>query len=268
MGKSSGGGGGSTSQTVSQAPAAFIQPYYKQAAKAAQSLYAQGGPEYFSGSTYVPYSPETEVALQAQTQRAMQGNPAVNQAQDYAQSVIRGDYLTGSPQLQQELSKIQGQIGSQFARTGGYRGSANQEVLAREMGDAAVRNYATERGLQQQAAFSSPTLAAQDYADIGALGEVGAKREGLFGNQLQDQMNRFNYQQQLPGETLDQYIGRLTSLGGGMATQTTTSPTVGRSVLGGAVSGAKTGIGLGSALGMTSLGPWGIGGALLGGLFG
>lgn len=266
MGKDS--GGGSQSQTVTQKPADFIAKYYSQAAKASQGLYNQGGPEYFPGSTYVPFSPETEMSLQAQTQRAMQGNPAVNQAQDYAQQVIRGDFLTGSPQLQQELSKIQGQVGSQFARTGGYRGSANQEVLAREMGDAAVRNYATERGLQQQAAFSSPTLAAQDYADIGALGDVGAKREDLFGRQLQDQMNRFNYQQQQPGETLDQYISRITALGGGMASQTTTSPTLGRSVLGGAMSGAQAGIGLGSAMGAASLGPWGIGGALLGGLFG
>lgn len=272
MGKGGGGSQKSTgTQTIKNEPASFVAPYYEQAAKESQNLYGSYRPEYFSGSTFVPYSPETETALQAQTQRAMMGNPAVNAAQEQQAATIRGDYLAGSPALDQELAKIGGRVNSQFAGGGGYRSSANQEVLAREMSDAALRNYQNERTFQQQSAIASPQLAAQDYLDIASLGEVGAKREDLFGRQLQDEINRFQFAQEQDPAALDQYIQRITGLGGGFGTQTTTGtqPSVGGSALGGVLSGAQAGAGIAGALGASN--PWTLGltagGALLGGLF-
>lgn len=249
------GGGGSQkstgTQTVTTEPAKFVAPYYSQAAKESQNLYNTYRPEYFTGSTFVPYSPETETALQAQTQRAMSGSPLTGAAQEQQLATIRGDYLTGSPALQQELDRIKGQVGAQFAGGGGYRSSANQEVLAREMGNAAVRNYANERNIQQQSALASPALAAQDYADIAALGDVGTKREDLFGRQLQDQMNRFNFMQEQDPAALDEYIKRITALGGGMGTQTSTGtqPSIGGSALTKGISGLQSGLGVAGALG-------------------
>lgn len=257
-----GGGQKSTgTQTIKNEPASFVAPYYSQAAGEAANLYDTYRPEYFSGSSYVPFSPESEIALQAQTSRAMGGSPLTSAAQQQQEATIRGDYLSGSPQLQQELDQIQGRIGSQFAQGGGYRSSANQEVLAREMGNAAVRNYANERGIQQQSALASPSLAAQDYVDIAALGDVGAKREDLFGRQLQDQMNRFNFMQEQDPAALDEYINRVTKLGGGFGTQTTTAtqPSAGGSVLGTVLGLGQTAMGLGglfSGLG-AGAGLWG-----------
>lgn len=258
---SKGGQKSTGTQTVTSEPAKFVAPYYTQAAGEAANLYNTYRPEYFSGSSYVPFSPETETALQAQTARAMGGSPLTNAAQAQQEATIRGDYLTGSPQLQQELEKIQGRVGSQFAQGGGYRSSANQEVLAREMGDAAVRNYANERNLQQQSALASPSLAAQDYADIAALESVGAKREDLFGRQLQDQINRFNFMQEQDPAALDEYIKRITALGNGFGTQTTTGtqPSAGKSVLGTALGLGQTALGLyGMASGLgAGAGLWG-----------
>jgi len=268
MGK--GGGQKSTgTTTVKNEPAAFVAPFLSQAASESQNLYNTYRPEFFTGSAFTPYSPETEIALQAQTQRAMGGNPAVQAAQEQQFATIRGDYLSGSPQLQQELSKIQGRVNSQFAGGGGYRSSANQEVLAREMGDAAVRNYAAERGLQQQSAMASPQLAAQDYLDIASLGEVGAKREDLFGRQLQDVMNRFYFEQEQDPAALDDYIRRITTLGQGFGTQqqTGTAPAVGGGLGSSILGGAQAGAGLAGAIGASSAWPFALGGAALGGLF-
>lgn len=266
---SKGGGQQSTgTQTVRNEPAKFVAPFYEQAAQESQNLYNNFRPEYFSGSSYVPFSPETEVALQAQTQRAMNGNPAVNMAQDQQAATIRGDYLSGSPQLQQELNNVQGRVNSQFATGGGYRGSANQEILARELGDTVNRNYQNERSLQQNAALASPQFGAQDYLDIASLGEVGAKREDLFGRQLQDQINRFQFAQEQDPAALDDYIRRLTGVGGNFSTQNTTGtqPSVGGSPLGGILSGAQAGAGIAGALSMSN--PWTAGitglGAVLG----
>jgi hypothetical protein len=220
---SKGGGMKSTgTQTVKQEPADFVKPFYTQAAQESQNLYNTYRPEYFQGSTYVPFSPETELALQAQTDRAIGGSPLVDEAQSQQLRTIRGDYLTGSPQLEQELNRISGKVNSQFATGGGYRSSANQEVLAREMSDAALRNYQSERGFQQQAIGAAPSMAAADYGDINQLANVGRTREDLFWRQLQDQMDYFNFIQEQDPAALDQYIGRITGLGGGFNTQTQT----------------------------------------------
>lgn len=272
MGKGGGGSQKSTgTQTVINEPAKFVKPYYDQIAKESSRLYKAGAPQYFPDSTVVPFSSDTEQALQMQRDRAISGSPLVNAAQEQQAATIRGDYLTGSPALEQELARIGGKVNSQFATGGGYRSSANQEVLAREMSDAAVRNYAGERTLQQQAALASPQFGAQDYANIEALRGVGAAREELAGRNLQDEMNRFNYAQNSKGMALDDYIRRITGVGAGSGTQTSsgTQPSVGGSPLAGAIGGAQAGAGLAGALSLSN--PWTIGltagGALLGGLF-
>lgn len=258
-----GGGQKSTgTQTVKQEPADFVKPFYTQAAQESQNLYNTYRPEFFGGSTYVPFSPETELALQAQTQRAIGGSPLMDEAQNQQLRTIRGDYLTGSPQLEQELNRISGRVNSQFAGGGGYRSSANQEVLAREMSDAALRNYQSERGLQQQAIGAAPQMALSDYADIGQLANVGQTREDLFGRQLQEQMDYFNFLQEQDPAALDQYIGRITALGGGMNSQNTTgmAPGMGRNALGTGLGLAQQGLGLYN--GLTAAGILGSGSVL------
>lgn len=257
---SKGGGQKSTgTQTVKQEPADFVKPYYTQAAQESQNLYNTYRPEYFQGSTYVPFSPETELALQAQTDRAIGGSPLVDEAQNQQMRTIRGDFLTGSPQLEQELNRISGKVNSQFATGGGYRSSANQEVLAREMSDAALRNYQTERGYQQAAIGTAPSMAAADYNDINQLANVGRTREDLFGRQLQDQMDYFNFIQEQDPQALDQYISRITGLGGQFTNQTTTgtAPSAKRNVLGSALGLAQSGLGLYN--GLTDAGLFGLG---------
>lgn len=271
---SKGGGGSQKStgtQTVINEPAKFVKPFYEQIARESSKMYSQGGAKYFPDSTVVPFSDETEQALTMQRDRAMGGSALSDAAKAQQEATIRGDYLTGSPALEQELNRIGGKVNSQFAAGGGYRGSANQEILAREMSDAAVRNYAGERTLQQQAAMAAPSLAASDYTDIEALGKVGAAREDLAGRNLQDEMNRFNYTENKQQIALDDYIKRITGVGAGYGTQNQsgTQPSVGGSPVSGAISGASAGAGIAGALALSN--PWSIGltagGALLGGLF-
>lgn len=251
MGKGGGGQKSTGTQTVINEPAEFVKPYYTQIAREAANIYKTGNQQYFPGSTVVPFSGDTEQALQMQRDRALAGSPLVNAAQDQQAATIRGDYLTGSPALEQELKRIGGKVNSQFATGGGYRSSANQEVLAREMADAAVRNYAGERTLQQQAALASPQFAAQDYANIEALRGVGGAMEELAGRNLQDEMNRFYFEQDKKGAALDDYLRRVTGVGAGSGTQTSrgTQPSVGGSPLQGALGGLSTGLGIAGALG-------------------
>lgn len=243
-------GGGSQTSTVANRPADFIAPYLSEASGEAQDLYKNFRPEFFPGSTYVPYSPETELALTAQTNRAISGSPLTQAAQDQALKTIQGDYLSNpylQPVLDQQYGKIAGNINSQFATRGGYGGSANQEVLAREQMKAAneanLQNYQFERGNQVNAINNSGNMAAQDYNEIAALRDVGTMREDLFGRQLQNEMDRFNFEQGTDSQALDDYIRRLTALSGNFGVQTTTQPKAGQSVLGNIAGLAQLGMG-------------------------
>lgn len=257
MSKGSKGGGVTT---VKQEPAGFIAPMYGEAAEGAQDLFNNYRPEFFPGSTYVPFSPESELAMAAQTNRAINGNPLVNATQAEAMKNIQGGYLNGNeflrPQLDAEYARIGGNVNSQFATRGAYGSSANQEVLAREQMKAANdilgRNYDSERNRQFQAMGAAPQLAQQDYYDIGALREVGQSREDLFGRQLQEQMDQFQFDQNQDPAALDEYIRRITGLGGQFTSQTTTQPTVKTSPLSSIMRLGQIGMGLfGPSMGLT-----------------
>ena len=96
-----------------------------------------------------------------------------------------------------------------------------------QLGDIGTRmayqNYGAERGNQLGAIQQAPTLAQQDYLDINQLAQAGASREAQAGAELQDQINRFNFDQQAERDALTQYM---TLVGGGQygGSSTSTAP--------------------------------------------
>ena len=85
------------------------------------------------------------------------------------------------------------------------------------------QNYQQERGRQMQAAQLAPGLAGLDFNNIAALSQVGQTRENQAGQELQDQINRFNFQQQEPNQRLRDYMA--TVAGGSFGSQgSTTQP--------------------------------------------
>ena len=73
----------SRTTTVNEPPA-FIQPYMQYGAQQSRALYETGGPQYYGGNTVVPFSNQTEQALGLTEQRALQGSPVNQAAQNYA----------------------------------------------------------------------------------------------------------------------------------------------------------------------------------------
>jgi len=306
-------GGGSKSTTTTNNPPAYLEPYLRDAAKLAQnSFYGRGGfqaPEYYPGSTVTPFSPETQQALQLQSERSMAGSPLVGSAQNALQSTLqginnpadaylnqtaRGDYLTGGTgfdaALQAATNKILPQVGSAFGGAGRLHSGLAQTAASGAIGDAFANLYGQERanqlsaqnmlgqnylgGLtaQNQAAALSPTLANQDYYDIGQLANVGTQKESLSQQQLQDQINRYNFYQNRPYQMLQNYSGLLqgTPAIGGSSVSTAPSAGIGQNLLGGGLAGAgmwsMLNPGMAATLGATA--PWALGGAALMGLLG
>lgn len=210
--------GGSTpkTQTVTQTnnPPKYAQPYLEDVLKNAQGLYNSAGPEYYPGSTVVPMAPETQMALDAQTQRAINGNPLLTQSQDYAGKVLNGDFLSaGNPYFQQAFNAMSGAasdaVMAAMARSGRLGSGAETSVLSRELGNIgsklAFSNYENERNIQNGMAQYAPQLAQMDYNDIAKLGQVGQAYEGQAGAELQSDVDRFNFYQQQPWDKLAQY---------------------------------------------------------------
>lgn len=281
------GGSGSkqTTNTVAEPPS-FIQPYLKDAANQSVGIYDQGPKQYFPGSTVVPFSPQTQQALNLTQQRALNGSPLVDQAKGYNTNVVAGDYLktnpfaNGSkaiagkfqgqnPYLDQTFNRaadsVQQRLQSGFAGAGRdieaarpvaaqeyndlatniYGGAYQQDQnrrLAAAQGDQATsaNAYGAERAYQQQASQFAPQLAANDYADLTALGGVGGQYEDLYGRQLQNDINRFDYNQNAPGAALDEYIARITGSFPGQQ-QSTSAQGPGKNRLQGAAGGALAG---------------------------
>lgn len=301
--KGASGGGGTT--TIQKAdPPAFIQPYLEGAATQAQTLFnQQGTPSFYPNSTVTPFSNETNTALGMITDRATNGSPVNAAAGSQLTNTLNGSFLAqGNPQLQSAIdnasegivrnfNKITAPgIDANFANSGRYgsgifkdvKGDAAQaagDQLRKTATDMTYQNYNDERQRQLAATALAPQVANQDYTDAQQLASVGATKENMSQAQLQEAIDRYNYNQGLDQNKLNEYINQITSLGGfgGTTTSNTTGKTAsggfGSSLLGG-LGGAATGLGLASSLGSMgilgagAMGPVGIGLGLLGGIGG
>jgi hypothetical protein len=126
------------------------------------------------------------------------------------------------------------------------------EGYGRALGDITANiagtQYQAERGLQQQAqlaqaalAQAAPSIYGQQFLPSQMLGQVGAQREAIAGQPLQEEMARFSFGQQLPYQQLQGFLSSVYgSPMGGFGTQTTQTPlTTNRTT--GALAGALAG---------------------------
>lgn len=174
------------------------------------------------------YGPTAGQSMPAQGANVSGGNPAYDAM---VQKALR-------PMVDQFTQTVMPAIGNRFTAAGRNNSGiaetaatkAAADTFMRGVGDTtaalAYPSYEAERGRQFQAASLAPQLAMTDYADIAQLGQVGALREGIAGQQLQDQMARWNFEQNLPDTKLRQYM---TLVGGGQygGSGVTTSPITG-----------------------------------------
>ena len=232
----------STTSTSSIDPA--LLPYLQTGLERAQSLFLTGEqPRFFEGQTYVSPSAQTQQALAQQEALATQASPVLQQAQQaYQQSLggigatAGGQFLGSNPYqqammqaatrpLEQQFSnQVLPNIASLFSKSGRYGSGAMQGALGqasesygRALGDItsniAGQQYQQERGLQQQAqlaqaqlAAAAPSIYGQQFLPTQQLAQVGAAREQIAAQPLQEQMARFQFGQQLPYQQLSGYL--------------------------------------------------------------
>lgn len=241
----------------------MLKPYVQFGLSEAQRLYGQA-PEYYPGQTYVSPSTATQQSMLALQNRALQGSALNPAAQQQQLSTIRGDFLAANnPYLSAAMQGV-----TQTA-TQGYNQAVNQALsgasragrfgsgamntalssagntlanqLANTAGQMAFQNYAQERARQEAAAMNAPAMAQADYFDIAQLGQAGQINESYQQAALQDAINRFNFQQNLPQNQLNQFLSQVYGAPRGAQVSSPVFRNTGGSLLGGAATGAAIG---------------------------
>jgi hypothetical protein len=226
-----GGGGGQVQQrttTTTNQIDPMLKPYVKYGLEEAKRLYESQGPSYFPGQTYVSPTETTLSALQAGEQRAMAGSPLLRAAQAENLANVQGEYLGGNPffqgafnpaakAAQQSYYDAIQNVTSKASSAGRYgsgaygqltdrAGGAFATALTDTAGKLAYQNYSDERTRQAAATAAAPGMAEADYGDIQRLLAIGQGREGYAQTALQDQINRYNYEQNLPQAKLQSFL--------------------------------------------------------------
>ena len=146
-------------------------------------------------------------------------------------SNIAGTQFQAERQLQQQaLGQLAGlsqqDIANRFAGAAGLQG-AQQAQFGTQLQAASGLGAAQAQDLsrQMQAALAAPQVYGQQFLPSQMLGEVGAQREAIAAQPLQEEMARFQFGQQLPYQQLQGYLSSVYgSPMGGFGTQTTQQP--------------------------------------------
>jgi hypothetical protein len=155
----------------------------------------------------------------------------MNNAQGLLTDTLQGDYLSPDSNpylggmLNNAMNSVQSRVNSAFGSGGRYGSGINQEVMTRELGNSANEilggNYSNERNRQMQGMLFAPQMANQDYFDIGQLANVGAQKEGRAQGQINEDINRYNYNSNLEANALRNFIGLTGGNFGGTTTNST-----------------------------------------------
>ena len=297
------GGGGSTTTVQKADPWEGQQPYLQEIFQSAQQLYNNGqmAPDYYPGQTVADQSQWTQDALQMQADRAQNGSPLIDNASDAMNAITTGSALAGNQGLNTlnqlagednpytgELfnranSQVQASLDSNFNRAGRYGSGAHEAASADAANNLATQLYSSlwdkradaattagqlyNSGIGQQivAGQASQQLANQAYTDAAALGEAGAALDDYSQQQINADIDRYNYEQNQALMALQNYNNLIQGTYGGTTTTTGQQNTSG-STLGNVAGGALAGGGLAYMMGASN--PIIGGAALAGGLLG
>jgi len=206
-------------------------PYLTYGMSEAKRLYQNAGPEYFPGSTVAGFAPEQEQAMRLGTQRALGGSQTMRNAEGFTNDVLGGKYLNDPYQdqvFQNIQQKVMPSVNSQFMGSGRYNSGMHADTAARAMTEAYAPYASQQRqqGLDRmgQAANMAPTFAANDYQDISALQGIGSQRQDLAQSEIEDAVNRWMYNQQLPYDKLGQFLNNTGGNYGGTTVGVTKTP--------------------------------------------
>lgn len=226
MGGKSGGDVESTQQAV---PWSGAQPYLLDINKQAQGINNAGGAQYYPGQTYPGRDPLQDQAQNLSLNYATNSMPGqiydAQRAQSFAlnspdaannpyvQNMMRSNAFNLNRNLQENLLPA---INSGAVAAGQYGGSrqgiaqglamrGTQDALANANASTMMDAYSKGLGAQGMALGNAGNMMNMGLSPMNIMNQVGQYNQGIDQTALDADMNRWNYNQQLPMDTLNFY---------------------------------------------------------------
>ena len=194
------------------------QPYLLDIFGQAKNQFDYDKPDYFPGSTVVPFAPESEQALSLMADRATSGSPIISAGQQQLTDTLQGDYLNSTPgagllsdtiagnylnanpyiddAIDRAQQSVRAGIDSQFEGAGRFGSGLHKLGLAEQYGDIASDMYSRNFAQERQNQLAAANLLGQQY-----------------GNERQRQMQSMLFAPQFANQ--DYYdLDRLAAVGG------------------------------------------------------
>lgn len=240
MGSKGGGGSsqpsGNTTTTQTNTPWGGQQPYLQDVMAHASDLYnqslpgGQGGPQYFPDSTVAQFTPGQSGGLNNLVNFGLQGgSSSVGAANGALTNIENGNMLSaGNPYFGGMVKSISDavapQVNAQFAANGRAGSGANQQAfdstLTNAVAPLAFQNYTSGLNNIVQGAGLAPVVQAGQTAGLQTAVDAGGQQQGQNQANINDQINRFNFQQQKPQNMLANYAQMIQGNYGGTSTLT------------------------------------------------
>jgi hypothetical protein len=213
--------GGGTNTVSQQTVPSWLQPYYTSALQTGQQLTSGAGPAYYPGNQVAPLNQVQESGIDSIIGAASQPN-ASDGAQTANEFETSGALLNPSsnPYLQQTFQQganaVQNQLSTEFAGSGrNIIGSL--PVQSDEMNNLATQlyggQYDTGLNTMTQASALAPSIDAGTYQPGDNLLSTGAGLQTQTQNNINQNVNAWNYQQQMPYTQLSYMAGLLGNTG-------------------------------------------------------
>lgn len=217
-----GGGAGSGGSTTNSAPWSGQQPYLSSVMSDAQKQYQTYTPQYFGAqgstlngqnisglSTVAPFNQTETSALSGIANTGMNGTSALNDANSSVSNILSGD-----PAMEQSIAAgVVPGLESQFTQGNSVNNPAMAYATSNGLYNALLQNQLGAAGTAQN------LYGTQMSGEQAALG-AGQTQQTQSQNDLTNLVNMFNYQQQLPYTTLNQYDNLINGQYGASTTNT------------------------------------------------
>ena len=154
-----------------------------------------------------------------------------------AEAAQQRQFTGGEAQAGRQLTADQAALERLYS---GGEAAAGRQFAAGESGlNRALSAYGSERDRQMQALGLSPSIEAARYAPAQAMLETGAMRDALSQAQLSDQVARWDFAQNQPTVSLENYLQAISGGYGGTTQSSGVSPISttypGQNIFGGAM---------------------------------
>ena len=240
--------GGSKSTTTRTEPWAEQKPYLETGFKRAEDLYSRGAmtPEYFGGPTTAGFTPAQKTA-QEQALKYLEGGEgsrlgAQQMAAEEAQlGMLSGDVDTerfdpvADAVRAQAMAQLTGNVLpgirqqiTQYNPGGSTRGdiiqaqaiSSAQEDITNKIASAQFQAYKDAQDRRMGALGRYPSIVGAPLQQYDAMSAVGAQQRALAQADIDEAMQRYSYESQLPTIGLQNYLAGISGDYGGTTTAT------------------------------------------------